>query len=383
MARCGCAGSCECVLQAGPGISIGGSGDVDNPFVISSAAGNVAATDTPTLDLEAVGAGTLPDPVSISGNVRIATDPGNALVVGGDGLLVSCAAVQACIDTTYVLGRISSAITAGQGLSYTPSPDRLSARRSADAGNALVFGGDGGLFVPSGGVAGLVVSDTNTIDLSGLGTVGSPLSGLVRSDPATPNMLTSSASGMRVNPTLGAGLRGAGTGADPLRARIGTWPWAGSPETAGAQLGAGADGTLYGSPGQQVLNDTFSGGALTVIPPGGTSAAGYSRAFAQDLVNVDTNRTMRGLYLIQVEVRTTLQPGAEVAVAISGQTYLRYNNGGTVARLMYEKFLVPGVISIGVGGTQSLSWTVETSLPDGAATVDQVTCDVRTMAVSV
>lgn len=75
MARCRCAGdACSCVLAAGPGIRVAGTGAPGSQWVISSdpdATGTVTVKDTATLDLAAEGAGTIYDPFVLSGSVDI------------------------------------------------------------------------------------------------------------------------------------------------------------------------------------------------------------------------------------------------------------------------------------------------------------------------
>ena len=78
MPRCDCAGSsCQCLIQAGAGIQITGSGNTNNPYVVTSTstiAGSLQVQDTRTVDMSAVGAGTPTDPFILSANARIAME---------------------------------------------------------------------------------------------------------------------------------------------------------------------------------------------------------------------------------------------------------------------------------------------------------------------
>lgn len=78
MPRCDCAGStCQCLIQAGQGIQISGSGNTNNPYVITSTAtiaGSLRVQDTRTVDLTAIGAGTPVDPFILSADARIAME---------------------------------------------------------------------------------------------------------------------------------------------------------------------------------------------------------------------------------------------------------------------------------------------------------------------
>jgi hypothetical protein len=77
MARnCNCAGStCGCLVTAGNGITVTGTGTAADPFIIVNSAANLAqaltVTDTVTLDMVKTGSGTNLDPIIISGNVTL------------------------------------------------------------------------------------------------------------------------------------------------------------------------------------------------------------------------------------------------------------------------------------------------------------------------
>lgn len=70
MPRCDCSGStCQCLVTAGEGVAVTGSGNPNNPYVITSTAtlaGSLQVRDTPTVDMSAVGAGTPADPFVLS-----------------------------------------------------------------------------------------------------------------------------------------------------------------------------------------------------------------------------------------------------------------------------------------------------------------------------
>ena len=380
MGNCGCPDTCNCVLVAGPGISITGTGDNADPFIVASGAGNVQVADTPTVDLSTVGAGSASDPTVISADVRLDPAEGNALTAGADGLRVDCDDVQACVPASYVLAQIAAAVQAGEGLAA--AADSLSVQPSSDANNALSFGTDGGVFVPAGGVSGLVTGDTFTVDLNGTGTVGDPTTANVRVDPAVPNLLAFTSAGMRVAPAIAGGLTGAGTAAVPFAVKVPAWDWSMPPEQVGQPIGIGADGALYAPPVQSVMIDAFAGGALAYTAPAGTSAAGWSMAFTQQLANQDPVRQMRGIYIIWVEVRLTLDPGAEVTVNANGASYQRFNNPSSSAEIMYWKFPIYGQISISAGSSQTVTWTPSTNVTAGSAVVVQCQNFMRTMAVS-
>lgn len=87
MARCGCGGTCNCTIAAGPGIIIDGNGSSAAPYVV-------------TAD-------------------------------------VKCEDVRPCFS-------------AGPGVEYDPATGVIGADLSEEAGNNIAIGPDGGLFVPTG-----------------------------------------------------------------------------------------------------------------------------------------------------------------------------------------------------------------------------------------
>lgn len=117
MAKCGCqATQCNCVVQAGPGVTVTGSGTPGNPYVIeASDSGNFEANDTTTVDHTLTGDGSSGNPYELSSTVKISAAPGNIINVNGDGLVVDCAAVAECIPP-------AGNITLGCGLEGTGAP---------------------------------------------------------------------------------------------------------------------------------------------------------------------------------------------------------------------------------------------------------------------
>lgn len=79
MPRCGCAGStCSCLITAGPGVQITGSGQASNPYVITASAASIAGTltvqDTDSVDLSLAGEGTIAEPYVLTADVELALD---------------------------------------------------------------------------------------------------------------------------------------------------------------------------------------------------------------------------------------------------------------------------------------------------------------------
>lgn len=118
--RCGCAGTCGCLLQAGAGITVTGAGTSINPWVVSL------------------------NPATL------------------------CPQVMDCVGAG-----------AGDGLTYDPVTHTLTVRYSGDLGNTTGPGSDGGIFTPPAGTPGsmaILAIDTNEILHTGDGAQASPLS---------------------------------------------------------------------------------------------------------------------------------------------------------------------------------------------------------------
>jgi len=75
MPRCDCSGStCQCLVTAGEGVAVTGSGNPNNPYVITATAtlaGSLQVRDTATVDMSAVGAGTPVDPFVLSARATV------------------------------------------------------------------------------------------------------------------------------------------------------------------------------------------------------------------------------------------------------------------------------------------------------------------------
>ncbi|MGA5202809.1 hypothetical protein [Streptomyces variegatus] len=118
------------------------------------------AADTPTVDVTVTGTGAAGTPYEVSAAVILDPAPpgggSNLIEEGPDGLYVECADVRTCLS-------------AGDGATYTPGTGEIEARLSTEADNTVVFGPDGGLYVPP--AAPLEVG----CGLQGDGSAGAPL----------------------------------------------------------------------------------------------------------------------------------------------------------------------------------------------------------------
>ncbi|MEC3994990.1 hypothetical protein VSR01_16215 [Actinacidiphila sp. DG2A-62] len=186
--------------DAGNVTTFGADGGLFTPAPAAAAPTVVQAQDSPTVDVSVSGTGTSADPYEVSAAVVLdPAPPGggtNLLGAGPGGLSLECDDVRTCFS-------------AGDGAAYDPATGVITARLSADAGNAVGFGTDGGLFAPpasGGGTTALAVTDSSTVDLtlSGTGTTADPydVTAAVKLDPAPPgggtNLLSASANGLHL-----------------------------------------------------------------------------------------------------------------------------------------------------------------------------------------
>ena len=279
-------------------------------FVPAGGAGGtaLAVTDTDTVDLGLTGTGAVGDPYTVTADVVLdPAPPGggtNLLQEGPDGLFVECGDVRTCLSagpgatydpaTGVIEARLSGdagnavvfgtddglfispaavdcddvrpCLSAGDGLAYDPATGEFEVDISADAGNQLALGGDGGLFVPPGGGGGgtvVAVTDSATVDLglTGDGSAADPytVTAEVVLDAAPPgggaNLLKAGADGLFVEcgdvRTCLTGVNGINY--DPGTGQIGVEI---SPQ-AGNQVAVAADGGLFVPPG--------GGGGGTVV----------------------------------------------------------------------------------------------------------------------
>lgn len=105
MAKCGCQStSCNCVIQAGPGATVTGTGSQANPYIIGAAdTGNVIVHDTPTVDMSIAGDGSTGTPFDISGVVKLSAESGNLITANADGLVITCDDITPCIPPAGVI----------------------------------------------------------------------------------------------------------------------------------------------------------------------------------------------------------------------------------------------------------------------------------------
>ena len=114
------------------------------------------------------------------------------------------------------------------GLGITGNTLKVDVRVSGTAGNALTIDGTNGLYVaPSTGLTSVTSSDSTTIDISGAGTAGSPITASAIISPTAGNTLVANGNGLYVptvtvssTDTATIDFSGSGTSGSPLTADV-------------------------------------------------------------------------------------------------------------------------------------------------------------------
>lgn len=127
--RCGCANdTCNCLVEAGDGITVTGNGQTGSPYVVSADPTDaITVSDTNSVDMTKSGN-------NIRADVIRDPSPTNILTIGPNGVGVECEAVQDCVG---------AAMNAGCGLTYDDATNTASAEISPTAGNTIVCLPDG------------------------------------------------------------------------------------------------------------------------------------------------------------------------------------------------------------------------------------------------
>lgn len=223
-------------------------------IVPSSDVGNTAVIGTDgRIYVPAGGGGGLADQDTILGTGVLGDEYTVNFVDNGDGTYNIGVNI---IDTNVSL--VVDLTLVGDGTSGNP----LGVRISADVGNSLTTGTDGGLFVPAASGSVVTVDDTNSIDLSitGDGSIGTPyeITGDVIIDPAATNLSSVTASGLLTEIDTDLTLTGDGTGASPLGVAISA--------DVDNQLTTGSDGGLYvPDPGTGISLTTNDAARATLV----------------------------------------------------------------------------------------------------------------------
>ncbi|MDX2917300.1 hypothetical protein [Streptomyces sp. NE06-03C] len=234
-------------------------------------------TDSTTVDLTLSGDGSAGTPYNVAAAVILdPTPPGGGdqlLQSGPDGLFLECEQVRGCIS-------------AGEGAAYDPATGVIEARLSADAGNSVAFGTDGGLYAPTtaGGATELDGVDSTSVDVTvtGTGAAGDPyeVTAAVILDPTPPGggdqLLQSGPDGLflECEQVRGCLVAGDGIEYDPSTGEIAAAPAPTALEVTDSATvdltlsGDGSAGTPYNVTGAVILDPAPPQGGDNLIQAG-------------------------------------------------------------------------------------------------------------------
>jgi hypothetical protein len=332
LARCGCSGTCSCNFQAGPGISLAGTGSTSDPVIISATGGTIDCDD-----------------------------------------------VRPCLS-------------AGQGISYNPATGLISARLSTDAGNQVTFGGDGGLYNAGGGGGGLAAvatTDSPCLDFSGNGQVGSPLTASPIVDPVAGNLLACSATGLRALLTRAAcGLTGNGSAASPLGVNVGAWPFACTLDTEAGGVYCDSTGRLRSDPRGKIqyftttLNSTY---ANLTVPTTTATGGQLIETRTLDITNPSGCYDALAITEVEVDVDFIIPAGGRAGHFVYGDEMYRFENRGsaTVSNVHTQTTKVVGNTAVPAGGGVTVSLDIGLGFGLAGATYNRIQSYIRAIVIAI
>ncbi|MDX2817497.1 hypothetical protein PV410_34030 [Streptomyces sp. PA03-5A] len=314
--------------DAGNVLTLGGDGGLYVPDADPTV---VQAADSSSVDVTVSGTGAAGDPYLVG--AVVVPDPAppgggaNLLHVGADGVYVECADVRGCISGE-------------DGVAYDPATGVITADLSADAGNTLTLGGDGGLYAP----------------------------------PAPePTVQTA------------CGLTGDGSAGDPLAAATAAWPYPCSVDTLGGVVTCDSNGVLRGEPRAQVSFFSFTeqrNYADLAVPAGFDNVVD---TFSTTFTNPDTCRP--ALLMVERELDVDFNLPATAGAAYGQDTdemYYTRNTGTTQindAHVQTTKVFLH-TTNVPPGGSATVNFPVTLGRGSGGATYNRIQVFLRGLMIS-
>lgn len=270
-------------------------------------------------------------------------------------------------------------ISAGDGIDYDPATGVITADLSGDAGNALIIGGDGGLYAPSsgggGGLTAVTSADSNCIDFAGLGTAGSPLTASPIVDPVAGNLMSCTATGMRATLAVGAGMSGNGTAGSPVAPRVSAWPYPCDVDTFAGRVYVDGTGTLRADPRGAAFydEDHVNLNYPDLAVPTGFDNIIETRPFT--VTNPDTCRDMFLIIEVELDVDFVIPPGAGASSGITTDEMTFIRNTGPTLTINDQHIQVTKVHSgplVAPGANFTYNFVVTMGRPGGATTYNRI-----------
>lgn len=331
MARCGCSGSttCSCFVEAGPGVTVTGSGSMANPFVVSADAQTYDVEDSPSIDFTL----TPGSPNIITGIVKLDPAAGNLITLAGGGLRVDCAGITAtCGLTNYVFNDTNT-------VDLVTTGNVITANVKLNPNNNLITATGTGLLVTCTGIRGCL-SGSGGIDYDDVtGDISVCIS------PVAGNALTLDGNNCLFVPQGGGGsinvdecgLLGDGSNSDPLRVNVAAWPF--DPDQCPQFPGIYDDvfcnplsGRLHGMPPR--LSDMFTENGND-SPPGPTAITTSDVVIGTaqtQIVNPSSCYDASVLIVWEADVTVQVAPGEQVTIEMNGDGMVQYQNVSAVTQ---------------------------------------------------
>lgn len=320
MARCGCGGQCNCVVIAGENVNVSGTGSPAHPYVVTAEIG--------------------------------------------------CEDVRPCLS-------------AGDGLDYDPATGEFTADLSGQAGNNIVIGPDGGLYVPAAAGATVVTAPADCITVSGDGSASSPITAAPVLDPA--GRLTCGPDGMAVEPVeTGCGLTGDGSAGSPITALTRTWAYPCDIGSTAGGVFCDDGGVLRSEPRTRVTYQADSGNEVvpTTVVPSSSDAVAFTRSLT--LTNPDGCRPAIAYVTGTLDVDFTLPAGAGAAAGINGDELVRYDNtGSSTIPVAHTQLTREWRVTVPAGGSAVAPLDIEIGRGSGGATYSRVQWAITALVISV
>ncbi|MDX3237198.1 hypothetical protein PV392_16270 [Streptomyces sp. ME03-5709C] len=316
--------------QAGNALTLGPDGGLYAPTGGGGGGTIVQAADSPSVDVTVSGSGAAGDPYLVGASVIVDPAPpgggSNLVHSGADGVYVECADVRGCLSGE-------------DGIAYDPATGVISADLSADAGNVLTLGGDGGLY--AGGGAGAVET--------------------------------------------ACGLTGDGTAGDPLTVATTAWPYPCDVDALGGVISCGTDGVLRGEPRAQVSFFNFTeqrNYADLTVPTGFDNVVD---TFTTTFTNPDTCRPAMLMVERELDVDFNLPAGAGAAYGQDTDEMYYTRNSGTSAitdaHVQTTKFYLH-TTNVPPGGTATVNFPVTLGRGSTGATYNRIQVFLRGLMIS-
>lgn len=206
------------------------------------------------------------------------------------------------------------------------------------------------------------------------------------------NNLTLDAFGRLFVPTgaatvsVGPGILGNGSGGNPVRANVASWPYVTTPVTGAEGVFVDPSTGQLKSPPAQIADfvSTLFDRSYSNIAAGTGGTPTTADTFTVTLTNPDPNRSCIVIISREVKVRFTMPAGSSVGYAIAADETARFHNPGTasISNVGVQTAKSFKSANLGPGGVSSYSLTVGTENAVGAVTYNRIEVAIRVLYIA-